>query len=84
MNSKQLFTVCYTAHLDFEKSIETFSTIGVSADNSLFSNAFYTLFDEMISQTLTEDGLIYFYEEILFEDYSLDEAIEALEEYFIN
>ena len=83
MNSKELFIKCYNAQLDFNRSEDALLTVGIRMNESLFSDAFYTLFDGVISQLLTEEGLAYFYDEILFENYSSDEAVEALEEYFI-
>lgn len=83
MTNKELFTICYNAHLDFEQAAGTLLMAGVETDNSMFSSAFYTIFDEVMNQVLTQEGQDHLYEDILFQEYPLEEALDALEEYFI-
>jgi hypothetical protein len=83
VTNKELFTKYYNAHLDFEQAAETLLMAGVQTDDSMFSTAFYTIFDTVMDSMLTEEGQDHLYEDILFQKYPLEEALEALEEYFI-
>jgi len=83
MTNRELFIKCYNAYLDFEQSLETLRSVGVQADESMFNNAFYTIFDSVMNNVLTEEGQDHLYEDILFQEYPLEEALEALEDYFV-
>lgn len=84
MTNKERFIKYYEAQLDFEQAADTLFTAGVSMQDSLFSSAFYTIFDSVMNDLLTKEGQDHLYEDILFQDYSTEEALDALEEYFIS
>ena len=83
MTHKELFIKCYNAYLDFEQASGTLCLVGVYTEESMFNNAFYTIFDSVMNNVLTEEGQDHLYEDILFQEYPLEEALEALEDYFI-
>lgn len=83
MTNKELFIDCYNAYLDFEQATNTLNSVHVLVDDSVFTVAFYTIFDLVMNRILSEEGLNFLYEEILFEGYTSEEALEELTNYFI-
>lgn len=81
MTNKELFIQCYNAHLDFEQATETLLNADVQMSDSMFSNAFYAIFDAVMSNILTEEGQNHLYEDILFQGYPLEEVLDSLSEY---
>ena len=83
MTNRDLFIKTYEAHLRIEEATSTIQNLGIRMDESVFTNEFYSLFDEIIPMTLSKEGMLFFYEYILFQNYSLEEVLDELENNFL-
>jgi len=84
MTNKELFIKNYNAFLDLNLAIDTLDNIGIDLEESVFASAFYVAFESLMSFILTEKGNTYLFEDILFQGYSTEEAVDELQEYFIT
>jgi hypothetical protein len=83
MNSRELFKKIFDAHIKFEETCNQMQAFGINMDKSAFVDTFYTICDAAMEQVFTEEGLIIFYEDYIFNDYITEDVVEALDKYFL-
>lgn len=84
MNKKEKFERIYETALEYIESEDLLQDIGINIADSDLNHAFYSLFNLALKDVLTDEGLKFLYNEILFQEYSMVEILEALEEFFIK
>jgi len=83
MNSIERFTLIYGYYLAYDKAENELGLLKIFSGESVFSELFYELFDQANKMMLTDKGMEILFEEILFRDLSVEEAIEMLEGNFL-
>lgn len=83
MNTKEEFIKLFTLFLESVKAESELEKIGIYIGESTFINSIYGTFDLAVTHLLNEKGIEKLYEEILFTDITVEDAVNMLDGCFL-